>query len=106
VRPIGHRVAFIVLRHPRHWRDHTIGERTMAYFERTRRAGIGRGSVTGPDSVKLACTFRKRQFAAVRRIAEGKGETAASAIRRLVDEALRARARDERETRGTRRQVI
>jgi hypothetical protein len=76
---------------------------TMAYFERTHRAGVGRGTVTSPESVKLACTFRKSQFAAVRRIAEGKGETAASAIRRLVDEALRARAARER---GTRRQVI
>jgi hypothetical protein len=78
----------------------------MAYFERARRGCVGRGSVTSPESVKLACTFRKWQFAAVRRIAEGKGETAASAIRRLVDEALRARAVDERETREMRRQVI
>jgi hypothetical protein len=80
--------------------------KAMAYFERTHRAGVGRGTVTSPESVRLACTFRKDQFAAVRRIAEGKGETAASAIRRLVDEALRARARDAAPPRETRRQVI
>jgi hypothetical protein len=77
----------------------------MAYFERARRGRVGRGTVASPESVKIACTFRTSQFAAVRRIAEGKGETAASAIRRLVDEALRARACDARE-RETRRQVI
>jgi hypothetical protein len=80
----------------------------MAYFQKVRPTGVGRGTVTSPESVKLACTFRKDQFAAVRRIARGRGETAASAIRRLVDEALRARAADERETRRQefRRKVI
>lgn len=63
----------------------------MAFRRKTRSTGVGLGTVVSRHSVKLACTFSSRHFAAVRRIAAKDDESAASVIRQLVEEALLSR---------------
>lgn len=72
----------------------------MAIYRQTLRRNIGRGTQRSPFTAHMNVTLEIDQLNRIRELANRNGLSAASIIRELIDEALRARVRRSKKALG------